>query len=248
MIQLKNFWIALIVKTLLILAGGRGTRFKELTDSIPKPMIKANGYPLIDYIINHYVNFGVNEVVILAGYKKEIIEDYYLKKDPKNFPSKLKIKVLDTGVDTGTAGRIKMGIETLENQHFYLTYGDGIANVDIKSLTNFHFQNETLGTVTAVRPPARFGSLTIEGNYVTTFAEKNQVDEGFINGGFFILNKNIKNYLNSYSEPFEQEPLRKMASNGELKAFKHNGYWRPVDTIRELEILENDLKNKNIFT
>ena len=238
----------MIVKTLLILAGGRGTRFKELTDSIPKPMIKANGYPLIDYIINHYVNFGVNEVVILAGYKKEIIEDYYLKKDPKNFPSKLKIKVLDTGVDTGTAGRIKMGIETLENQHFYLTYGDGIANVDIKSLTNFHFQNETLGTVTAVRPPARFGSLTIEGNYVTTFAEKNQVDEGFINGGFFILNKNIKNYLNSYSEPFEQEPLRKMASNGELKAFKHNGYWRPVDTIRELEILEKDLKNKKIFT
>lgn len=238
----------MIVKTLLILAGGRGTRFKELTDSIPKPMIKANGYPLIDYIINHYVNFGVNEVVILAGYKKEIIEDYYLKKDPKNFPSKLKIKVLDTGVDTGTAGRIKMGIETLENQHFYLTYGDGIANVDIKSLTNFHFQNETLGTVTAVRPPARFGSLTIEGNYVTTFAEKNQVDEGFINGGFFILNKNIKNYINSDSEPFEQGPLRKMASNGELKAFKHNGYWRPVDTIRELEILENDLKNKNIFT
>jgi len=238
----------LIIKTLLILAGGRGTRFKELTDSIPKPMIKANGYPLIDYIINHYVNFGVNEVIILAGYKKEIIEDYYLKKVPKNFPLKLKIKVLDTGIDTGTAGRIKMGIEALENQHFYLTYGDGIANVDIKSLTNFHFENETLGTVTAVRPPARFGSLTIEGNYVTTFAEKNQVDEGYINGGFFILNKNIKNYLNSDSEPFEQEPLRKMASNGELKAFKHNGYWRPVDTIRELEILEKDLTNKNIFT
>ena len=180
--------------------------------------------------------------------KKEIIEDYYLKKVPKNFPLKLKIKVLDTGIDTGTAGRIKMGIEALENQHFYLTYGDGIANVDIKSLTNFHFENETLGTVTAVRPPARFGSLTIEGNYVTTFAEKNQVDEGYINGGFFILNKNIKNYLNSDSEPFEQEPLRKMASNGELKAFKHNGYWRPVDTIRELEILEKDLTNKNIFT
>jgi glucose-1-phosphate cytidylyltransferase len=236
------------IKTLLILAGGRGTRFKELTDSIPKPMIKANGYPLIHYIINHYANFGVNEIVILAGYKKEIIEDYFLKKDPKNYSPKLKIKVLDTGIETGTGGRIKMGIENLENQHFYLTYGDGIANVDIKSLTNFHFENETLGTVTAVRPPARFGSLTIEGNYVLTFSEKNQVDEGYINGGFFILNKNIKNYINSDSEPFEQGPLRKMASNGELKAFKHNGYWRPVDTIRELEILEKDLKNKKIFT
>tara|TARA_Y100000768_G_scaffold348075_1_gene296789 strand:+ start:2001 stop:2741 length:741 start_codon:yes stop_codon:yes gene_type:complete len=241
------------INTAFILAGGRGTRFKEQTETIPKPMIKANGIPLLDYIIKNYTKYDVKNIFILAGYKKEVIYDYYSEKSisktsENNFviDNNINIRVLDTGDETGTAGRVKMGIDELKEDYFYLTYGDGISNVNIKKLTEFHFRSEAIGTVTAVRPPARFGSLKIENSYVTDFAEKDLANEGYINGGFFVFSKSLNEYLIETSEPLEQKPLRDLAKTNNLKAFKHNGYWRPVDTIRELELLEKDLVENNI--
>jgi glucose-1-phosphate cytidylyltransferase len=224
------------INTALILAGGRGTRFKEQTETIPKPMIKANGKPLLDYIINSYSIFGVKKIIILGGYKQEVIYDYYKKL----------VKILDTGVETGTAGRVKAGIKEIDENFFYLTYGDGIANVDIKKLTIFHFNSNAIGTVTAVRPPARFGSLKLNKDYVTDFAEKDLASEGYINGGFFVFSKELDKYLIDINEPLEQQPLKQLAANNNLRAYKHSGYWRPVDTIRELEILENDLNENKL--
>lgn len=241
------------INTALILAGGRGTRFKEQTETIPKPMIKANGKPLLDYIINSYSIFGVKKIIILGGYKQEVIYDYYKKlgKSTNNknifiIDNNIEVKILDTGVETGTAGRVKAGIKEIDENFFYLTYGDGIANVDIKKLTIFHFNSNAIGTVTAVRPPARFGSLKLNKDYVTDFAEKDLASEGYINGGFFVFSKELDKYLIDINEPLEQQPLKQLAANNNLRAYKHSGYWRPVDTIRELEILENDLNENKL--
>jgi len=239
------------INTAFILAGGRGTRFKEQTELIPKPMIKANGVPLLDYIINSYTQYGIKNIILLCGYKIDVIVDYYSKKsiyldNENNFILKndIVVKILDTGIDTGTSGRVKAGIKVLEENNFYLTYGDGVSNVNIEKLRKFHFNSDSIGTVTAVRPPARFGSLSIENNMVTKFAEKDLASEGYINGGYFVFSKKLNKYLQNSSEPLEQKPLKKLAQDKNLKAYLHHGYWRPVDTIRELEILENDLNNK----
>lgn len=240
------------IKTAMILAGGRGTRFKEETELIPKPMIMANGRPLIEYIMMTYANYDVKNFIVLAGYKHEVIFNYFEKKSIEfdvdgNFivENNLRINVLNTGLNTETGGRIKQGIKYLDEEHFYLTYGDGISDININDLTNFHFSQNTLGTVTAVRPPARFGSLAIENNLVKNFAEKDNAKEGYINGGYFVLNKSIDNYIFD-NDVFEQRPLKKLSNNKLLSAFKHNGYWRPVDTIRELELLESELDDGKI--
>ena len=238
----------------MILAGGKGTRFKEYTDEIPKPMIPANGKPLLIHILNIYKKYGIENCIILAGYKKNVIQDYFEDNFAKHSDSSttfvdsdnLKVTVLDTGEETMTGGRLKQGIEYLGDEQFYLTYGDGIADVNITELTKFHIVNEAKVTLTAVRPPARFGSLELDKNLVMKFGEKDNTNEGWINGGFFVINKDIISYLNSNDTIFEREPLESIARDNNLYAYKHDSFWQCVDTIRELEILEAALKNKKI--
>ena len=238
----------------MILAGGKGTRFKEYTDEIPKPMIPANGKPLLIHILNIYKKYGIENCIILAGYKKNVIQDYFEDYFAKHSDSSttfvdsdnLKVTVLDTGEETMTGGRLKQGIEYLGDEQFYLTYGDGIADVNITELTKFHIVNEAKVTLTAVRPPARFGSLELDKNLVMKFGEKDNTNEGWINGGFFVINKDIISYLNSNDTIFEREPLESIARDNNLYAYKHDSFWQCVDTIRELEILEAALKNKKI--
>tara|TARA_B100001989_G_C24536173_1_gene464534 strand:+ start:869 stop:1612 length:744 start_codon:yes stop_codon:yes gene_type:complete len=241
-------------KSVMILAGGKGTRFKEYTDEIPKPMIPANGKPLLIHILNIYKKYGIENCIILAGYKKNVIQDYFEDNFAKHSDSSttfvdsdnLKVTVLDTGEETMTGGRLKQGIEYLGDEQFYLTYGDGIADVNITELTKFHIVNEAKVTLTAVRPPARFGSLELDKNLVMKFGEKDNTNEGWINGGFFVINKDIISYLDSNDTIFEREPLESIARDNNLYAYKHDSFWQCVDTIRELEILEAALKNKKI--
>ena len=241
-------------KSVMILAGGKGTRFKEYTDEIPKPMIPANGNPLLIHILNIYKKYGIENCIILAGYKKNVIQDYFEDNFAKHSDSSttfvdsdnLKVTVLDTGEETMTGGRLKQGIEYLGDEQFYLTYGDGIADVNITELTKFHIVNEAKVTLTAVRPPARFGSLELDKNLVMKFGEKDNTNEGWINGGFFVINKDIISYLDSSDTIFEREPLESIARDNNLYAYKHDSFWQCVDTIRELEILEAALKNKKI--
>ena len=235
----------------MILAGGRGTRFAEYTDKIPKPMILANGKPLLDHIISIYSKFNVNNVVILAGYKIEKIVEHYesifnrVSKSENIFENRLntKITILDTGLETMTGGRLMLGAEYLNEENFYLTYGDGIANINLEDLTKFFIENNKIATVTAVRPPARFGSLEIENNIVTNFGEKDNASSGWINGGFFVFKKQILEYLSDLGDILERKPLESLAAQKQLSAFKHEGFWQPCDTIRELEILEKAMES-----
>jgi len=235
----------------MILAGGKGTRFAEYTDKIPKPMILANGRPLLDHIISIYSKFNIKNIVILAGYKKEKIIEHYesssnrVSKTEDIFEDNLntKITVLDTGLETMTGGRLKIGAEYLNEENFYLTYGDGIANIQLDKLTQFFIEQKTIATVTAVRPPARFGSLEIDNNLVTNFGEKDNTSSGWINGGFFVFKREILNYLTDLEEVLERKPLELLATEKELSAFKHEGFWQPCDTIRELEILEKAMES-----
>ena len=235
----------------MILAGGKGTRFAEYTDKIPKPMILANGKPLLDHIISIYSKFNVNNVVILAGYKIEKIVEHYestfnrVSKSENIFENNLntKITILDTGLETMTGGRLMLGAEYLNEENFYLTYGDGIADINIEDLTKFFIEKNKIATVTAVRPPARFGSLEIENNIVTNFGEKDNTSSGWINGGFFVFKKQILEYLNDLGDILERKPLEALAEKEQLSAFKHEGFWQPCDTIRELEILERAIES-----
>mgnify|MGYP000846952876 FL=1 len=238
----------------MILAGGRGTRFKEYTEKIPKPMIEALGKPLLIHIIEIYKKFNVTNIIILGGYKNEIIVDYFarnyetLNQDTKKYiyDENITVTVLDTGLDTMTGGRIKKGMEHIDEDSFYVTYGDGIADVDISKLTKFHIKNRATATLTAVRPPARFGSLDLEGEKVIKFGEKENTNEGWINGGYFVLNKEIGKIIDGNNSIFEKEPLEEVANKGGLYAYKHNSFWQCCDTIRELEILESAMLDKKI--
>ncbi len=235
----------------LILAGGKGTRFSEETITKPKPMIEILKKPMVLHIIEHYQSFGINDFVILGGTKIEYIVDYFSNKfknlDQKNnlyeIENTIKVQILDTGIETATGGRVKKAIEYLNLDRFLLTYGDGISNVNIKKLVDFHKTKKTIGTLTAVRPPARFGSLEISDEKVEHFGEKNQANEGWINGGFFVFEKKISEYISYDSTPLELEPLVNLAKENQLSAFKHTGFWQPVDTIREKEILEKAILN-----
>ncbi len=241
------------IKTAVILAGGRGTRFSEKTKTIPKPMIEAKGKPLLMHIVNIYKIQGVSNFYILSGYKSEVIENYFrnlfkeISKNRFEISKDIFVNILHTGVETMTGGRVKQVIEHIEEDLFYLTYGDGVSNINLKNLCDFHFQNETIATLTAVRPPARFGSLELNSkDFVENFGEKNNAKEGWINGGFFVLNKKIYDYIENDFTPLEQGPLQKLSFENQLKAYKHSDYWRPVDTIRELEILEKEIE-QNLF-
>ena len=217
----------------VILAGGFGTRLSEETDLIPKPMVKIGDIPILHHIINYYAKFGHREFVLALGYKAEMVEDYFKRRKILNY----NVLSVDTGLDTSTGGRIKK-LESYLDGEFMLTYGDGLANVDLDSLLKHHHQFGKIATVTAVRPPARFGSIEISDGRVTKFAEKDPQDVGWINGGFFCLKKEVCHYIPDPSLPFESDAMKRLVSNGELFAYEHRGWWQPMDTLRDKRTLE----------
>ena len=221
----------------VILAGGLGTRISEYTKTIPKPMIKVNGKPLIYHIMKWYSKFGFKDFYIPLGYKGYVIKNYFQKK-------KLgwNINLIDTGRNTMTGGRIKRLKKILKDETFMLTYGDGLSNVNLKKLYNFHKKNKKMITVTAVRPPARFGHLKIKKNIVSYFKEKSHTDEGWINGGFFVINGKFIDQIKNDNTVLEKEPLEKACKKRNLVAFKHHGFWQCVDTKRDLDRLKKILK------
>ena len=221
----------------VILAGGFGTRLAEETHQLPKPMIKIGEDPIISHIVKHFRKFNFDKVVICAGYKKDSIEKYFLNEQ--------NIQVVDTGLNTQTAARIKKIKEFInDDENFFMTYGDGLSNVNINELLSFHKKNNKIATLTAVRPIPRFGHITLKDDKVIKFKEKDFLSEGWINGGFFVLNKKVFNYINDKEDCiFEREPLENLSKDGELMAFKHEGFWHPIDTLRDKNFL-NDLFKK----
>ena len=229
----------------VILAGGKGTRISELSKSMPKPMIKILGKPIIFRIIMHYYKFGFKDFIIAAGYKKNFIKDYFKKKKFKD----IKINVVDTGLNTMTGGRIKRLKKYLNNETFMLTYGDGVADVDINALSKYHDERGKTVTVTAVHPVARFGELEVDGEYVKSFKEKPQVSNGWINGGFFVCEHDFFDYIRDDSTILEREPLENVAINNQLIAYKHRGFWQCMDTKRDMDYLNELYKtNKSPWT
>ena len=223
----------------VILAGGLGTRLSEYTKTIPKPMVKVKGKPLILHIINHYKKFGLTEFIIATGYKGEVIKKYFKRKF-KN----LKISVINTGLNTMTGGRINRLKSLLKGEVFFLTYGDGLSDVNINKLIKFHKKNKNIVTLTAVRPPARFGAIKLNGSRVTYFKEKSSLDEGWINGGFFVFEPEIFDYLKNDKTYLEREPMQKISKKKLLGAYKHNGFWQCMDTERDKIILEKSISQK----
>jgi glucose-1-phosphate cytidylyltransferase len=221
----------------VILAGGYGTRLSEETQFIPKPMVRIGEIPILQHIMNYYSKFGHTEFLVALGYKAEIIEDYFAQEDSKRLNAGRMISLIDTGLDTSTGGRIKMLTKELEN-NFMLTYGDGLSNVNLDELLSYHNKMNRLATVTAVRPPARFGTIEISNGLVTRFAEKDPQDSGWINGGFFCLRKEVCNFILDDTTSFESEPLSQLVKINELSAFEHNGWWQPMDTLRDKRTLE----------
>ena len=226
---------------LIILAGGKGTRISEYTTKIPKPMVKIRKKPIITYIIDHYLKFGVKEVLIAGGYKYSVIRDYFTI-NKKKYP---KIKVVNTGLNSLTGLRIyKLKKFFKKNENFYLTYGDGVANINIKNLYNYHLKQKKICTLTAVRPPARFGELKIKGNNVINFNEKPQLNQGWINGGFFVMNYEIFKILNKKNQMLEREPVQKLLKKNNISAFKHTKFWMCMDTLRDKINLEKIILKK----
>ncbi len=220
----------------VILAGGLGSRLSEETHKIPKPMVKIGNVPIIDHIIKHYIKFGFSEIIVCAGYKKEIIKNHYKK--TKN------VQIIDTGLNSQSGSRIKKIQKFIgTDKDFFMTYGDGLSNIDIKQLLTFHNNHNKIATLSAVRPIPRFGHLTIEGDSVVQFKEKDKLDEGWINGGFFVLKSKVFDYLLEDQKCiFEREPLQNLSNEGQLMAYKHEGFWHPMDTLRDKNFL-NDMFN-----
>ena len=226
----------------VILAGGLGTRISEYTKTIPKPMIEVCKKPLIYFIMKHYANYGFKNFYIALGYKGHVIKKYFEK---RNFG--WNINLIDTGKKTMTGGRLKRLKKYLGNEPFMLTYGDGLSNVNIKKLLNFHKKNRKLVTLTAARPPARFGAIKILGNKVKYFKEKSKLDAGWINGGFFVMQPEFLNYIKNDQTFLEREPMELLTKKNQLVAFKHDDFWQCMDTKRDMDNLNIILKNKNYF-
>ena len=226
---------------IIIIAGGLGTRISEETEDKPKPMVLINDKPIIWHLMNIFSLQGFNEFIISTGYKSEVIENWVHNNEIVDSNSNLmKIATLNTGLNTQTGGRITEVMKTIPNEKVIATYGDGLANISIPKLLAFHDSHRKLATVTAVRPPARFGYMKIEGNTVTHFGEKNQSDEGWINGGFFVLEPQVTDYVESLYEPFESGALVRLADESNLMAYHHESFWQPMDTLREKRELERD--------
>lgn len=220
----------------VILAGGLGTRISEETENKPKPMVSINENPILWHLMNVFSKQGYKDFVLALGYKQEVARSWV---QSFNNTENWTIDAFDTGLETQTGGRIKRCMQKYPGQRLLITYGDGLANVSIQKLLDFHLSHGKLATVTAVRPPARFGYLHIEEKKVTKFGEKIQSDEGWINGGFFILEPQVIDYINSDSDLFETSSLPDLAQSGELMAFQHDGFWKPMDTLREKNELED---------
>ena len=226
---------------IIIIAGGLGTRISEETENKPKPMVLINNKPIIWHLMNIFCVQGFNEFIISTGYKSEVIENWVQNNQILDSNSnKMKISTVNTGLHTQTGGRISEVMKILPQEKVIATYGDGLANVSVKKLLNFHNEHGKLATVTAVRPPARFGYMKINNNKVSHFGEKNQSDEGWINGGFFVIESKVADYVEAVSEPFESGALVRLANESQLMAYPHEGFWQPMDTLREKKELEKD--------
>tara|TARA_B100000795_G_C22804467_1_gene443946 strand:- start:1057 stop:1737 length:681 start_codon:yes stop_codon:yes gene_type:complete len=223
----------------VILAGGFGTRISEYTKTIPKPMIVINKKPIIIHIMEHYAKHGFTDFYIALGYKGSVIKEYF-----KNKKFEWNINLINTGLKTMTGGRLKRLKKLLGKETFLMTYGDGLSDVNLTELLKFHKRNKKLVTLTAVRPPARFGAIKFKGNKVKTFKEKDKMDEGWINGGFFVMEPDFLNLIKNDKTFLEKEPLEKVSSQGQLIAFKHKGFWQCMDSKRDKDKLEQILKNK----
>lgn len=245
----------------VILAGGLGTRISEETHLKPKPMIEVGGRPILWHILKIYSAYGLTDFIICCGYKgyviKEYFANYFLHMSDVTFDftdNKMtvheknaepwKVTLVDTGENTGTGGRLKRIRKYLEDDIFCFTYGDGLCDVNIRNLINFHKTQKTLATVTAVQPPGRFGSLNIEGEKVGNFVEKPLCDGGWINGGYFVLSPKVVDYIDGDITGWEGDPIQRLSMEGELSAFKHDGFWKPMDTLRDKNVLE-DLWNRD---
>jgi glucose-1-phosphate cytidylyltransferase len=217
-----------------ILAGGLGTRISEETSDKPKPMVFVNGEPILWHVMKIYASHGYSDFVIGCGYKKEVIFDYVdrdLKEDWNVVP-------IDTGEKTLTGGRVARFLDLYPNETFMLTYGDGVGNVDLKKLLMQHKQSNSLVTLTSVRPPSRFGSVVSNNGLVTHFGEKNQADAGWINGGFMVVEPKVREFITSDNQAFEADILPELVKRKLLGAYLHEGFWQPMDTLREKNDLE----------
>ena len=244
----------------IILAGGLGTRLSEYTDRIPKPMVEIGGKPILWHIMSKYAFYNHKEFFVALGYKGEKIKEYFLnfKSLSSDFSIDLKtnkktlyeanqvdwkVSLIQTGQETMTGGRVKRLEKYVDDETFLLTYGDGLANIDLNELLQFHKSHDKMITVTAVRPPARFGELAIKNNSVIEFREKPQINEGWINGGFFVIEPDFLQFIKDDYTVLEQEPLRKAASMGQMMAYKHEGFWQCMDTKRDHDYLEASWEN-----
>ncbi len=245
----------------VILAGGLGSRLSEETDVKPKPMVEIGGKPILWHIMKIYSNYGLNDFIICLGYKGYIIKEYFLNYFIHNSDLKLdlqknkittinspkenwKVTLVDTGEKTITGGRLKRVKKFLDKSDFCFTYGDGLSNVNISQLIKFHKSKKKLATVTAVKPPARFGALNITDDKVIKFKEKSQTSESYINGGFFVLSPKVLDLIKDDKTIWEREPLESLSKTNQLNAFKHNGFWHPMDTLRDKRHLEDLWINK----
>ena len=216
-----------------ILAGGLGTRISEETSDKPKPMVLVNGKPMLWHVMSIYASQGFSDFIIGCGYKKEVIFNYIENEFQENWD----VTPIDTGEATLTGGRIGRYLDLYPNERFMLTYGDGVGNIDVKKLLARHDEMRTLVTLTAVRPPSRFGSVVSENGVVTHFGEKNQADAGWINGGFMVIEPKIREWISSDEQAFEADILPELVKNKYVSTYLHDGFWQPMDTLRE----KNDL-------
>lgn len=239
----------------VILAGGLGTRLQEETSVKPKPMVEIGGQPILWHIMNLYAAQGFNEFVVALGYKSEVIKNYFI--NFHNFRKDLTIdlrtgkvnahdgefedwivNLVDTGANTQTGGRLKRLAKWIGDETFMMTYGDGVGDVDLSQLLALHKKSGKLATVTAVHPPSRFGELVVDNDEVKRFDEKPQTGDGWINGGFFVLEPHVLKYIESDSMPWERDPLQRLAAEGQLSAYKHHGFWQCMDTLRDVQLVE----------
>jgi glucose-1-phosphate cytidylyltransferase len=224
----------------ILLAGGYGTRISEETDVKPKPMVLIGEKPIIWHVMNIYAQHGFTDFVIAGGYKFEVIDEWVARTDFSNW----NVSAIDTGLETQTGGRIAQCMKHIGHERVFVTYGDGVGNIPIKKVLRHHELRNKLATVTAVRPPARFGVIETEAGEVTHFGEKDHTNAGWINGGFFILEPQVADYINNNSEPFEKFALPRLVGAKQLTAYEHEGFWQPMDTLREKNLLESMVSEK----
>jgi glucose-1-phosphate cytidylyltransferase len=239
----------------VILAGGFGTRLSEETSVLPKPMVEIGGRPIIWHIMKMYSSYGFNDFIICLGYKGNVIKDFFLNYylfqsdlhiDMKNNSIEVinnkvnpwKVTLVDTGLNTMTGGRIKRIEEYVKGEKFFMTYGDGVSNIDLIKLLDFHNRHHSYATLSAVQPPGRFGVFTLNSAKITSFMEKPKEDSAWINGGFFVLEPEIFEYIENDSTVWEKEPMERLARDGKLFAYRHHKYWQNMDSLRDKKVLE----------